>query len=269
MKELLYYAELAYKFLHEKETSYLAGKKSISLLFNKGFMLKDYSNPNTRLIINARLTLIDSYYSTNVGKMRYFGISDIVESIMEISKSDEDLVLLTKEFQNNSDISKLEKLLEGNYGYSKNLENKGKATSLLSKYLYFLSDYNFPIYDSIVKKYYKPIVKFFKVELNDASGLGNIKFFHEMEILNKHVNDFNKLDNLIWLFGKIKKGSYSLIVSKEVYEKLISRMKGIHGEDVKDHDIQKYVGEKLKELEEWKVFNQFQIKFIRFVYNVK
>jgi hypothetical protein len=265
---LPYYADLAYKFLHETKNPYLDGKRAISMLFNSGFKLKDYSSSNASLIINARLTLIDSYYSTNIGKMRYFGISDIVETIMRISDSDDNLVALAKELTMDHDVQKLEELLEGSYGLSKNNEDKGKATSLLSKYLYFLSEYKFPIYDSIVKKHYKSIAKKFKVNLNNANGIGNIKFFYEMNILNYKVNDFNKLDNLIWLFGKIKKGSYSLIISKEIYLKLVERIREKHGEDINDEIVQNYIALDLNKLEEWKVFNKDQIEFIRFVASV-
>jgi hypothetical protein len=44
-----------------------------------------------------------------------------------------------------------------------------------------------------------------------------------MNTLNKasEINDFDKLDNLLWLVGKILKGNFSLILNEETYSELV------------------------------------------------
>src|SRR5690606_32084798 len=111
-------------------------------------------------IVILRLTVIDSYYSTQMNK-RIFGIEDIANKIEEF-KTDDFLkkqceIFLDNPTKSNSDISRL---FEDKFGIHKNGNESGQAASLISKYLYFLMDYKFPIFDSLAIESYKTLIKY-------------------------------------------------------------------------------------------------------------
>ncbi|MBV6484523.1 MAG: hypothetical protein KFKLKKLM_01029 [Flavobacteriales bacterium] len=219
IENLNYYADLAYKIL-EKSTNYNRGKKIISEIFK--------IQPNNDLhfsdIVILRLTVIDSYYSTQMNK-RLFGIEDIANKIEEF-KTDDFLkkqceIFLVNPTETNSNISKL---FENNYGIQKNGKESGQAASLISKYLYFLMKYEFPIYDSLAKQSYSTIKS--NYQLNNIQKIGfkfSIDYFQKIKTFKEFlkIESYNKLDNLLWLIGKVNKKSFSLILNRDSYIKQI------------------------------------------------
>ena len=207
------YANLAFEIL-ENNTLYKENKNLIYSFFKEKDTKLSYEKVKTRLL------LIDELYSTNMNK-RFFGIEDLAKEIIKISDSnDKNLILKINSFLDNLDNTEIKNFFDKEYGITKKGKGK-KATSLISKYLYFLMDYQFPIYDSLVRKYLPEInEKSIKIELNfDTPN----NFFKKIKEFNQKsdINDFNKLDNLCWLFGKIKECNFSLIFNKEKYLKLI------------------------------------------------
>ena len=129
--------------------------------------------------------------------------------------------------------------MDGTYGRSKAAKTEDDriaAGSLISKYLYFLMDYQFPIIDSFVKKYVltlfttsQSVRDYLKGKSSKTKRVNDNEKL--IELLVNIKNEFSeseasyeKMDNLLWLTGKIRKGALSLIVQEKWYceiEKLI------------------------------------------------
>lgn len=209
------------------DTDYMYAKSIIKSYFNK-----EESNKKDQIFM--RLTLIDGFYSTQMNK-RLFGIEDLVDSIYKIAKTDKELIELALNFIEKPQRNALFKLIcEKEYGINKKGESFGKASSLITKYLYFLTNYKFPIYDGLVKVIYPKIsTKHFSKNLPSIGQDCSLDFFIGIKKLNEEsgINSFDKLDNLLWLSGKIQNNSYQLILSKSnyiIYTKAISRIKFIN-----------------------------------------
>lgn len=188
---------------------------------------------------HLRITVIDSYYSTNMSK-RLFGISDIVEKIRAIGNDQ----LIREECARylNTGSPVLEKLLCSKNGIRKYGDSAGESKSLISKYLYFLTNHEFPIEDSLVREYANIVFDFFGLETIDTSA--TIFEMARMSRLTKCTIDY--LDGLLWLFGKISKGSLSLILSREKYLKAIEIL-GLSGNRMKSEEFDNVLSEMLKD----------------------
>lgn len=220
-------AELAAKIL-SNNTGYASNKSNITDLINSKKVYKKED-------IIMQLVVIDSCYSTNFSK-RYFGFSDLAEAIFENFGDNKAAIkngflskLNTKELNYKNDF------FENKYGRTKTIFNldgdsivkvkNARAFSLISKYAYFLTDYNFPIYDSLVKK----VFPFVTAEIGSVNFTKNLpennfnSFLKQMKKLNEttNINDYDKLDNLMWLAGKIKEGNFSLILNEASYINLV------------------------------------------------
>ena len=187
------------------------------------------------LILN-RLALIDNMYSTQM-RMRPYGIGELAEAI-SLFGADSQLKGLFAAFLVDHDIAhfdylkaKMKFYRDGKGNTSSNLFEEGfgveshnasnkRAWSLITKYAYFLTDSNFPIYDSLVKgmipifwklcilgttlpNYEKSIVDYIVVIDRLRAALG--------------VLSYDEFDFLLWSVGKILKGNLSLILSMEDY----------------------------------------------------
>lgn len=206
-------AEQAYSILNQK-TRYAANKAIISSLF-----IYRSERGNEEEIIK-RLTIIDSYYSTQMNK-RLFGLEQMAKSLTE--KSDEELLqeidnfLLDPLKQNFLNV-----LFKSQYGIDKTGKKAGRAISLLSKYFFFLTNYAFPIYDAVVKKAYPLIIS----QSNKVKKLSENNYFDTIIELNENtgIENFEKLDNLLWLIGKLKYGSASILMNYESYRTLARKI---------------------------------------------
>lgn len=274
-KGIDYYAILANEILDDLNLPYLASKQSIQTMFS--YKLTDYSTFKADRIIRGRLALIDGFYSTNLNK-RLFGYDDIICGITEFANSDEEFTRKINEYldtikyfyDENSDVAnEFNNMVMHNYGISKTGEQSGNARSLITKYCYFMTGFNFPIYDTLVNNYYSEIAGRFKINLSKGDNSFTTElnqYISKISILNSKIDDINKLDNLIWLYGKIKKGSYSLIMSKKQYLMLIEKI-DFENKNSKEVDVKisNYVKSNIEKLIEEEVINDKQAEFIKFV----
>ncbi len=147
----------------------------------------------SKMDIYHRLILIDSLYSTNVNRMRNFGLEEMTDVIWDLCEDNNGIhtdASLAEKLSYSIDIGEYKKrsnfftnlgigactfyepifkAFNHQYGYveeNNKIKNAGKAMSLLSKYFYFVAlvqrvdDYGFPIYDKIVRGLIRPIEKY-------------------------------------------------------------------------------------------------------------
>lgn len=188
-----------------KKVNLLIGDSSYYIYYRKliqsEFKVKIKSN-NFDLVFK-RLILIDSLYSTNQNKNR-FALYDLAIHLSQYSDKELNLICLDflKKFQNEKFIN----LFTFKVG-----EKGKKAQSLLSKYLFFLCDDYFPIYDSVVRaNIYNEIVKFHRKSYKEAfPGEKSKEFagFRFYVYMLKNMKDdlnvgFEQLDSYFWIKGK-------------------------------------------------------------------
>lgn len=256
-------ADLA-KTILENNTRYLQNKNIISALFKQ--RLRD-----RREMIIFRLTIIDAYYSTQMSK-RYFGIEDIADEMVKLSDDDRGAKNLFLDFAKKPrrNRNKVFQLLNRTYGIRKNGGDGGHAYSLISKYAYFLTGFKFPIYDRLVKLSYSTLnKKYCKPRLKNIPSTFGIKFFKLMSKMNstQEINNFEKLDNLLWLYGKITEGSFSLILKKRSYRGLvrIARLRRETNSQKFNKRIKRYIKRNLEINPRLRhVLSRDVVKFIRF-----
>lgn len=255
-KKLLKYSNLAQSILNQ-ETRYQANKKIIQDIFKTpSVTFKD--------TIQFRLTVIDSYYSTQMSK-RLYGVEDIANELVKYS--DEVLKLEIAKFLENPTEGIILELFTQTYGFDKEGKNTKKAISLLSKYFYFLSECKFPIYDTLGK------VSYNLLKDNDyitSQALTDDNYFELMIALNQSstIKDFEKLDNLLWLLGKIKEGSFSILMDKLKYETIVKQVdfsKAVKSQD-KDKAIREYIKDNYKSS---KLFSPIEQEFLKFAFELK
>ena len=235
-EEIIEKMNLAKTILESDEN--LGSRSLIDKLFTMTQIKADFDTEDTRIDkIKMRLSVIDSFYSTNMGR-RLYGLKELAEKISELG-DDEQLreKLNTYIVQDNSDISGVFKDKYGifkhgissadNCASESNDENDDegfKAISLISKYFYFVSNHNFPIYDRLVRNNIKKVLKHFNIDNNFTSNLIEEEFIRELiRVCDK--DKFAEFDNLLWLYGKIQNGSLSFIASKEKYKAIMKLLR--------------------------------------------
>ena len=252
---LIKYSNLAQTILRQ-ETRYQANKKIIQDIFKTpSVTFKD--------TIQFRLTVIDSYYSTQMSK-RLYGIEDIANELVKYS--DDILKLEIDNFLQNPKEGIIKGLFNKTYGFDKEAKNAKKAISLLSKYFYFLSDCQFPIYDTLGKVSYN-LLKDNKYITSKA--LTDDNYFELMITLNQTstIKDFEKLDNLLCLLGKIKEGSFSILMDKSKYETIVKQVdfsKAVKSQE-KDKAIRKYIQDNYKKSNS---FSPIEKEFLEFAFGL-
>lgn len=252
---LIKYSNLAQTILRQ-ETRYQANKNIIQAIFKTpSVTFKD--------TIQFRLTVIDSYYSTQMNK-RLYGIEDIANELVKYS--DDTLKLEISNFLQNPTEGIIKELFNKNYGFNKEAKNAKKAISLLSKYLYFLSECKFPIYDTLGKVSYN-LLKDNKYIASKA--LTDDNYFELMIALNQSstIKDFEKLDNLLWLLGKIKEGSFSILMDKSKYETIVKQVdfsKSVKSQE-KDKAIRKFIEDNYQTSN---LFSPIEKEFLEFAFGL-
>jgi len=198
--------------------------------------------------IYRQLSLIDMFYSTNVYRMRRFGLEEITDEIYDLCKGADgkySLGVLSGKLNAtrplHPDVKRLFTLL---FGYIDGVKNS-KAPSLLSKYFYFVSlvcpvdGWGFPIYDSIVCGMLPRLQKRLGIKpLTPSQNISqsNVNFDIDVYIDGlKRVIDvleannptlwntsgklkYDLLDYFLWHIGKAGKGSYESLMTKAEYE---------------------------------------------------
>ena len=209
-------------------------KNMIGWLFNKT------SNPYSKGSIVLRLTVIDSFYSTNAA-YSYFSIEEMAEKIISIGPEDEAAKYFAKIANGDKDPDTMRLFCEP-YGIRKNLGEGSKQVSLLSKYAYFeLRQYTkqypkgFPIYDSLAEKMHPLLAKYLGVKLDKRENIDEIssyvanldkirKVLFEENKLFDGFQHFDILDALLWTMGKIDGGNLSLLMDRNDYTTFICNL---------------------------------------------
>jgi hypothetical protein len=153
---------------------------------------------------------------------RYYGIEDIAEALCAVSVDDKTVGSKFRDFiaSPNRD-SQIADLFAIQFGMTKTAQPAGRAPSLVSKYAYFLTEYCFPIYDSLAVKTYKTIASHVpQFRLNRVPNDDPIRFFEGICRLNAIFENFDLLDNLLWLMGKVHEGNLSLVLTRDQYLQL-------------------------------------------------
>lgn len=223
----------------QNNSSYAEDKDCIEQLFS-------LTTKRTKSDILTRLTVIDSMYSTQMNR-RYYGLEDLTEVLFVLNQK-KPLPELFAEFLKKKDVSLFDckignkgtNLFAGHYGISKKGVEKGAAVSLITKYAYFETGLNFPIYDSIVCEMYPIIWKYCgfvdseqpKLEVYQKGtmrikGDDTIKTFVKaidllIEKLGGNIS-YDNLDKLMWHTGKICRGNLSLVLDKDEYLQLYQK----------------------------------------------
>ena len=207
------------------ESGYSLGKSTILKVFKA---TDGYSHED----ILARLTLIDSMYSTQMSR-RYYGLEELAVALADVHNGKnleeafldflKDKNLKPFELRNSKKVTT--NLFIEKYGIGKNGEDKGSAVSLISKYAYFETKFKFPIYDSIVREMYPrvwnycgfPKSEMLEFKYNDMTSF--------VEMINLMISKFNStyvnydsLDRVLWYVGKIYRGNLSLVLSRKEYD---------------------------------------------------
>jgi hypothetical protein len=236
-EDLKEYAEMASGILEKDGTPYKQSKGIIQHYFenSSGCDLGD---------IIRRLVLIDNFYATNM-RNHLYGIEKLADAINKLG-NDETIKNLLNEYLDTLDSNRriYKELLDEQWGISKTKDNSSRAYSLITKYAYFVSEYQFPIYDSLaifsIKYFYNRGGKEIKSFLDNIPNNDNLKKLlkskQEIEIIDyfkiikeweKNINmsgtekkAYDKLDQLLWLCGKIRKGSLSAILTEGQFKGL-------------------------------------------------
>lgn len=224
------------------DTGFSADKNVIQRVFSdtNGYKKDD---------ILIRLTIIDSMYSTQMGR-RYYALDELAAALAIIAQGEEDKLKekflkfvenpaqVVNQFDYTTSNKRKSNLFSENYGIGKDGRDKGVAISLISKYAYFLTGYKFPIYDSIACEMYPLVWKYsgfsekmprLKVTI-DGKIMGAetmVRFVQGVNLLiakldHKNLN-YDLLDRFLWFVGKIRRGNLSLILTREQYEDVINK----------------------------------------------
>lgn len=253
LKYLKDFPKLAQKCL--ENTSYAFQKELIHDFFKE-------EAPLNKQIVMTQLTIIDSCYSTNMSR-RYYAIEEIAEAILKIAHDKNRLKQRFIQYvDNKKNLSDLdEKLFDQRFGYTKTGKRSNRANSLITKYAYFVTDFNFPIYDSIVKEMYPYLCKKCFVD----NGFKDFIFKMTYLLNESGISSYDELDMLLWLMGKIDRGNYSLILEQDKYLLLVKKIIGLDKGKSKEvgHKIKKFIYNNIDNLSD--VFSEEQIKMIKFV----
>ena len=136
-----------------------------------------------------------------------------------------------------------------------------------------MSDFKFPIYDTLGKVSYNLLRK---NKYIDSKTLTDNNYFELMIGLKKSINvNYEKLDNLLWLLGKIKKGSFSILMDKSKYETIVkpvnfSKTETKRGKQPtsqeKDNEIRNEIKKTYKTS---KLFSKDENEFLEFAFGLK
>ncbi len=203
--------------------SYSKDKNVIIKIFNT-------TDGNSYDDILARLTLIDSMYSTQMNR-RYYALEEIAEKLYDIGKQI-GLKDFFKKMASNPDSITDYSLFDLNYGIDKKGRKKGSAISLISKYAYFETNFKFPIYDSIACEMipliwklcewgkFQEIIKYKVGSLKVDGKATIISFIQTINLMIEKLGgniSYDHLDRLLWFVGKIRRGNLSLVLTRQQY----------------------------------------------------
>ena len=211
--------------------SYIQQREIILRLF------KNVSSYDISTII-LRLTIIDSFYSTNA-EYSYFSIEEMATNIYSLGENEADAVDYFKKIASGGSDDK--NLFGKKYGMRKDCTQGSKQVALMSKYAYYVllrdgsSNLGFPIYDSLVIKTYPLVCKKLSVAGGNINTDDITEYVDSLDALRKELfgnNDnrfegmqqFDILDAYLWRMGKLCGGNYSLLLTRDDYNRFISNL---------------------------------------------
>ena len=250
LKELKALFELLAKNdVNKGDSGFSADKEAILKVF-------EHTKNEIKEDILVRLTLIDSMYSTQMSR-RCYALDELADFLAKLSEGkqgklrqmfldfakdpDNNLSLFNSTFKERNEKGELieveKNLFSEAYGIGKDGKDKGVAISLISKYAYFETDFQFPIYDSIACEMH-PLVWHFcgfgkaKPELLVKNGT-NVDGEKTMVAYVKAINllidkldckglNYDLLDRVLWFVGKIRRGNLSLVLTREEYQETMT-----------------------------------------------
>ena len=151
--------------------------------------------------ILLRLFVIDSCYSTNMNR-RLFGFEELTNLILKIEPQLNDNINVEKFAEENFE------LLVSPIGIDKKGNSTKHAFSLITKYIYFRTKFNFPIYDRLV---FNGLVEENLIKLPQKPSMTYFKTL--ISLKNKYGISFDDLDKYFWVCGKVREGNLSLLIS--------------------------------------------------------
>jgi hypothetical protein len=147
--------------------------------------------------ILTKIVILNSFYSTNLEKKKY-KMDDLEIKLKEykIENLEKDILKYLKNQEGD-----LKKIFEENYGLEGN-----KAVSFLSKK-------KFPIYDELVISSLK------NLKITEKK-LSTENFFKNINLIREKLEEFNfsELDFFFWIYGKIRKLSFTTFLNKKQYK---------------------------------------------------
>ena len=233
------------KEARRESSLYTSDKNAIATVFETIPDKYSYSS------ILVKLTIIDSLYSTQMGR-RYYGLDELAGALHELHSccdlAENFRLLASGRMTKDGFAIKNGKsnLFEERYGIGKDGTDKGTAVSLITKYAYFETGGNFPIYDSIAREMYPKIWTYCGFDRKDCP---NHKELLELETFISAINKlkslvaidgltYDDIDRLLWTTGKIVRGNLSLVLTREEYDYMSdNNLLGEDGFSIRDADI--------------------------------
>lgn len=207
---------------------------------------------NVKEDILLRLFVIDSCYSTNMNR-RLFGFEELTELILKIDSQLNENIKVDKFIETNLE------LLTQPIGIDKKASPKGRAFSLITKYIYFKTKFNFPIYDRLV---FNGLVEEELIKQPQKPSL--IYFKKLIKIKDEYDVSFDDLDKYFWVCGKIREGNLSLLISniKSYKEDFLSKLNLNYEEQkLSSNRFNKILSEKL--VSEENLFDNLKLKKVQ------
>lgn len=186
--------------------------------------------------IMQRLTIIDSFYSTNA-RYNHFSILEMAEAIYSLGTEKDAQYYFYQIVLGKNDTKHL---FSKHYGIHKNLSNGDKPISLLSKYAYYAlikdkANYplGFPIYDKLVREFYPKVCKMLGINAtslktdidNYVKSMDKIrKLLFGNNCLFNGYQQYDILDAYMWRMGKFENGNLSLLLCRCDYELFIKNL---------------------------------------------
>ncbi len=181
--------------------------------------------------IHARITVLDSMYSTQMNR-RYYALIDMAEKLDALRSKKGDLATAFRDFAKDPTDADILELFNQHFGIGKNGDVKGQAVSLLSKYAYFESGFRFPIYDSIVRDRFPSLWRYCNLG-DEVPAMPPNQIQNFIQAINKMIlklgldqgkSWYDALDKLLWNVGKIMRGNLSLVLSEEQYQEFVDKV---------------------------------------------
>ena len=220
IEKLINLSEKIFWIDKEDKTNFSTNKEIIQSIFNNNkYCFKENKND-----ILLWLTIIDSFYSTNMSR-RYFWLEELAKKILIFEKEgisekikNEGIIIFIEEYLNKI-LDKEEWIWH--IWIWKQWNELWHSLSLITKYLYFRTNFNFPIYDNLVLNELK--INNIKVSLENNEN-------NYFKILNDFKGEFNNsfdtLDKVLWLSWKIRKWNFWLIFkNKKLYLEFLKELK--------------------------------------------